>query len=382
MRILYLPKWYPRCDSPVSGIFVKEFAKVAAKYHEVAVIHAYPDPSMAGLFSICDSVEENIRVIRVAHKQMPGSYLLFLVSTFIAFRRLREDFLPDLVHVHVYSASFLAYVLKKLLKIPYVVTEHYAVLEEDFGVANPGERRLGIKVRILLEKLAFSNAAMLVNVSRFMDGQIRKLGVRTRSRIIPNIADTTVFFTDGNRKAFNRDKKDILFVGLPSHRKGLDSLLSATSRLHERRDDFIVHIIGDSESRIGYENLSRSSGISESVLFHGSLSKSEISEFMRKASFLVLPSIWENLPCAIIEAMACGLPVVATDVGGVRELVNRDTGILVSPDDIDMLTESMEYMLDNYLEFDSRLISEYAMSRFGCDVVGEQLREIYNVLTC
>ncbi|MBL0131813.1 MAG: glycosyltransferase [Chitinophagaceae bacterium] len=86
----------------------------------------------------------------------------------------------------------------------------------------------------------------------------------------------------------------------------------------------------------------------------------------------------ENSPCVIGEALCCGLPVIATDVGGIPELVNENNSIRVVPKDEEALAGVMRQMMDNYAKFDRKKIAEDAQSRFSYPVIGKKIDEIYS----
>ena len=92
---------------------------------------------------------------------------------------------------------------------------------------------------------------------------------------------------------------------------------------------------------------------------------------------IVMPSLTENLPVAIIEAMACGLPVVASRVGGIPEMVDEQTGMLVAPADPAALARALGSMLDHHRDYSSELIAERARSRWSMPVLGETWTAIY-----
>jgi len=98
---------------------------------------------------------------------------------------------------------------------------------------------------------------------------------------------------------------------------------------------------------------------------------------MRNADFFVLPSLWESLPCVLIESMASGIPVVATNVGGIPEIINKKTGILIPPKNEKTLTQTIDYMLDHCNSYSKRDIAKYAQKKFSYEVVAKTLLEIY-----
>jgi len=98
---------------------------------------------------------------------------------------------------------------------------------------------------------------------------------------------------------------------------------------------------------------------------------------MRECDFFVLPSFYENFGVVYIEAMACGKPVIATNAGGPKEIVNEDIGVLVPPKDVEALIKAIEYMLDNYQNYSTEKIAQYAKKRFSYEAIGKILDEVY-----
>ena len=142
------------------------------------------------------------------------------------------------------------------------------------------------------------------------------------------------------------------------------------------RSDFILDIIGDGPMRCEYEIMTKRLGLDSVIRFHGFKPKHDVGEFMRNADVFVLPSLWENLPCVLIEAMASGLPVVATNVGGIPEIVNDEVGILVPPGDADAFAHALDCILENIDTYSSKDIASYAQ-RFSYKAVGKKLTDLY-----
>jgi glycosyltransferase involved in cell wall biosynthesis len=101
---------------------------------------------------------------------------------------------------------------------------------------------------------------------------------------------------------------------------------------------------------------------------------------MRRAHFFVLPSLWENAPHVLLEAMACGLPVVATDVGGVAEIVGEDAGVLVPPGDPAALAEAIAVMCERHDSYDAQALARRAEERYGYEAVAREWTEVYDAL--
>jgi len=370
LNLLIIPRWYPRDDRPVSGIFVREFAKAVSKYCNVAVLFGHETQSVKGFYEIRHKKDENIETFYVFYRKIGISYISYALAMFLAFLKIKKSFYPDLIHVHVYSAGVLPVILKYIYGIPYVVTEHFKIIKSN---------RKAERVKLLLAKLVFEKADLLVHVSKFMAYDIERYGIKNKHVIVPNTVDTSLFYYNDSKNV-NSTIKHIIFVGNPTSRKGIDYLLQAVHILRQKREDFVLDIVGDGEECPKYKNMAKKLNISDIVVFHGTKSKKEVAEMMRQSSFLVLPSLWENLPCVLIEAIATGLPVIATDVGGVREIIDESIGVIVPPGDTDSLVGAIEFMLDNSDSYDRTKISEYGQKLFSYDAVGRKLYEVYRAV--
>ena len=98
---------------------------------------------------------------------------------------------------------------------------------------------------------------------------------------------------------------------------------------------------------------------------------------MQEANALLMFSRFENSPCSIIEALCCGLPVIATRVGGIPELINETNGMLVESLDNKGLIAAMGEMITNYTVYNRKKIAEDAAARFSYPVIGKKLDEVY-----
>jgi glycosyltransferase involved in cell wall biosynthesis len=148
------------------------------------------------------------------------------------------------------------------------------------------------------------------------------------------------------------------------------------AQLRQEREDWHLDIVGDGPARADYERRATELNLTGLVTFHGQKPKAEVAEFMRRADIFVLPSLWENLPCVVIEAMASGLPTVASETGGIPELISPTTGILVPPKDAARLATALADMIRFPNRFDREVIARQAR-RFSPAVVGQELDLVY-----
>lgn len=370
-KILFLTPWYPSDLNLSSGIFIEELAQTVALEHEVIVIHSEAIPKFKG-FTKFSSIEKsgNLKIYRFYHKELnPRLFSIFLMTYNMlkGFRYLmKKKWQPDLIHANVYESALAAYLIQKKANIPYVVSEHWS----GFPL-----KKLNI-FSLIIAKIVFRNANFVLPVSRFLMRAIKNYGIKAKYQVLPNVVDESIFYPPKTSPPLYQSIKKILFVGRLHPIKGLELLLRSLDYLSKFRDDFELHIVGDGPLIHKLKNYA----VNYKVRFYGFLSKREIAELMRRSAFLVLPSYQENLPCVVIEAHMAGLPVVASRVGGVVELITPENGIMVSPGDEDELAEAISWMLDNYNIFNKKKIAERAKEVFSRRSILNKLTKIYTSL--
>jgi glycosyltransferase involved in cell wall biosynthesis len=151
-----------------------------------------------------------------------------------------------------------------------------------------------------------------------------------------------------SEKGRETPQKRIIFVGRFDPVKGLDNLLRAMNSVGKVLPDAQLILVGDGKERKNLESLADSLGIRDSVDFAGRLNGEKKTEYLCQADLFVLPSISEGFGIVILEAMACGLPVVATRVGGVPDLVEDGVnGYLVESRDFQEMAKKIILLLQN-----------------------------------
>lgn len=360
----------------MGGVFVREHAKAVRLYDEVVVLHcAGPKAGLKRSWwmeqETNKDLTEDLPTYRVMSRPSPIPktwYFFYLLSVWRAFRRIvTQGFRPDIIHAHVYTAGVPAVLIGKLYHIPVVITEQ----------STEFPRKLLRGSAVWRARLAFQWADIVMPVSGSLKAAIEDYGIRARFRLVPNVVDTHLFHPGRSSNARNQ-LKHLLVVSLldSSHKKGIPHLIKALSKLRDQREDWHLDIVGDGPARDGYEELSADLGITDKVTFHGLKSKPEVAHFMRRADLFVLPSLWENLPCVLLESMASGLPMVSTRTGGTPEIVSQDVGILVPPGDELQLSKAINQMLGSLDKYDRHLIAQKA-SRYSHNSVGLAYHSLY-----
>ena len=370
LRVLVVPKWYPWPDQPVLGSFCREHARALATRHDVVVL-----PSLAmrrpgfARYSLEDSVEDGLRTMRVRYRRpllRPAAMGFQLDGMLAALRRLRrEGWVPDVVHAHVYQAGLPALALGRRAGAPVVVTEHYTGFQR--GLVTGYERWIA--------RAAFGGADLVAPVSEDLAGHLCAIAPKARMRVLPNVVDTDVFHPPGEPRAAGSPPR-LLTVGSLADKKGQRYLIEALARLDGERTA-TLDIVGGGPLRGELEALAAQLGLAERVRLRGELPKEEVARLMRESDVFALPSIHETFGCVLIESMASGLPVVATPVGGVPEVVGDGRAVLVPPHDPDALAAAISQTLASTSGERRAELAAQTAERYGYRAVADAWSDVY-----
>jgi glycosyltransferase involved in cell wall biosynthesis len=331
----------------------------------VVLVDDGPDRRVRGLYSLTEERDEQFEVVRLSYRPR-GARIAHLVAVLELARRLRRSGAPvDILHAHVHWMGWTAVLAGKLLRRPVVISEHSSEWNE--RTLTPGALRRA--------KFAFRQAALVCPVSRALQSSIEKYGVRARFRVVPNAVDTSVFHPA--EQIGEGVPGRLVNVALHEEIKGLDLLLRAFALLGEHRLEVSLELIGEGPQSHVLQQLASGLGIGERVSFRGTFVPGQVAEALREADLFVLSSRSETLGAAVIEALCSGLPVVATAVGGVPEVVGEEDGVLAPPGDARRLAAAVEVALDGYESFDRAAIARRARGRYSTEAIGATWHEIY-----
>ncbi len=194
--------------------------------------------------------------------------------------------------------------------------------------------------------------------------------------IIPNI----VPLVSANVKPWHERQQVLLMVGAFTPEKNHALALQAIGPMLAENSDLHLVLLGDGSSRSRFESVVASYPWASKVAFMGNVSADNVAKHMRDARALVLCSRIEGQPGVIVEAMGSGLPVVATDVGGVPELLAHNRGVLVPQGDADALRTALGLIVSGVLP-DLTAAREYACQTFSPAIVTAQFAQLYQRLS-
>lgn len=194
--------------------------------------------------------------------------------------------------------------------------------------------------------------------------------------VISNVCNTDLFVPDQT----NKSKKQIIHISTLDHNaKNFIGILNVIKEIKALRDDFVLNVISEFEKPEMVQFV-KENQLEDCVHFLGRMPEQEVADTLSKNDFLILFSNYENQPCVILEAFSCGLPVIATSVGGIPEIVNDERGVLIPRKDEQALKDAILKMLDNHTHYNKTDIRDYAVSNFSPDQIGKAFHHIYKML--
>lgn len=278
--------------------------------------------------------------------------LSFCLNLLLALFRYRNEY--DLVHFHGASLPLIFSVMPlKLMRKKIVAKVAGAKMKIEAGSFRGAYLFLGdIFIRILRRVDAFVAISSEIRDDLLKDGFDPAVIHEIPNFILPGqfhpLHDPDA--RERLKKGLGIDSADraLTFSGRLVKRKRVDVLLGAMAEVLRRRSDVVLIVLGQGEMKAGLENMARSLGIQDRVVFRNFVPN--ILDYLHITDIFVFPSGKEGLPNALLEAMACSLPVIASRIGGVTDIVkDRENGLLVAPGDQQELGKAILELLDDEL---------------------------------
>ena len=305
------------------GVSLKIWAEVGMLDREIAIYNRL-SPFFKKIYLFSYGTESDYRYVAKLAKNVlivprPAYWpkrLYSLLMPFIHWELLKNI---DIFKTNQMLGSWTAAIAKIMFRKKLVVRTGYVL-----SINNSKDKNINKILVYLIEKLAYAFADGIILTSKEALNYIKHKYKPTAQYIyvIPNYIDTRLFY-------FQKDIKklpgSICFVGRLSNEKNIISLLSSLDNL-----PYQLTIIGSGELQDELERLSHK--LSLKTLFLGNVPNSQLPDILNRHEMFILPSLYEGLPKVLLEAMACGLPVIGSNVNGIKEIIkDAQNGILCEP---------------------------------------------------
>lgn len=372
MRIAVLVSEYPSKKNPYDNIFVHSQVKALKKKGiEIDVLQIdMRSMRKRRQFGFYKRRYENVNIYVYSIPCGPIPYLLEYIST-LGMSKLLKIYLennkrPDFVHIHFGRVAFYAYRSLKKYNIPYIITEHSS------EVLLQSKLQYTAKTKY---KRVYKDAKKIIAVSLSLKEQIQKL-TNNNIEVIPNIIPDYMF--ENHEEIQKENPLNFLFISVGSliKNKSFDLTIKAFAEVVQEDPNAKLIIVGDGAEKKNLNLLVQQLNIQDSVEFKGIVPNNKLPRLYQACDCFVLPSKFETFGVVYLEAMACGIPVIATRCGGPNEFVNNSNGILVDVDDQEELVVAMKRMIKSS-DFEPSKIKEYAYNISSTEVVVRKLENVF-----
>jgi L-malate glycosyltransferase len=384
MHILIIPSWYNTPAEPIRGSFFRDQALALQKAgHRVGLL--VPPAKLRSLHGLAE-VRRNFRRAntaitveddgRMAVYRMPWwgwwpslyPWARGPLGLRIFDRYCQEQGTPDVLHGQsVLYGGYLAAYIGQHRGVPSVLTEHSSAFIRQLIL--PGQ---GHFIRYTLRHLDRRLAVQLPLVQA-----LQRFAPEQPIDVLPNVVDTD-YFTPGPDAVSDQPFMFAVICRLAPYKR-IDMLLRAFAQAFLGQ---AVHlnIGGDGKQRAAWEQLTQQLGIAAQVTFLGALSREAVRDLIRRSHAVVSSSDVETFGVTLIEAMACGKPVISTRSGGPESFVTESNGLLVPKGDPAALADALAQLVRDYASYDQAAIRADTVAHFSETAFIEQTERIYEEL--
>jgi glycosyltransferase involved in cell wall biosynthesis len=316
---IFLPKWLGGAEIMTQNIAID----LAKKGHEVHVITLLDK----GLKKLNLENEFYIHRINKPNIKILGQ-LIFWFKSFLLIIKLK----PEIVLVEYISFlnSLISYLSKKIFKIPYILQGHGSDIYNISGMK-----------KLILKYLSKDASAVFVltkdmenEVRKFYHGNVFIIPNGLDQKFLDNVSKNDLMKSKIRTKLNLNQKLVLLFIGSLRTIKGVKYLINAIPQIKKFEKDVILLVVGNGPQKKELEMLVQNLNLNNNVRFFGKINRNHISPFYSIADIFILPSLSEGFPTVLLEAMAFGIPIIATNINGINEIIkNNKNGFLVNPKD-------------------------------------------------
>lgn len=378
-RVLFLSAWYPMPHDPMFGLFVQKHARVVASVCDVAVVYAYaaPEGSVSGVViqQSVNGVNEFLISYPLARRGPLKGFVNFwrwIKANYKCFQIAKAQWgLPHLVHANILTrVGLMAYLLKIVYGIPYLISEHWSrYFTPHLAFRNRAHRWL---TRFIIRK-----SETLTVVSDALGKAMVHAGLCKRYSLIPNVVETRLF-KPGMRSNSSAKKQIIHISCFEEKSKNLSGILKAVKRLSDQRQDFTLQMVGEGHDLPYARQLAAELNIPESVLeFTGLLEGEMLAGKLADSDLSILLSNYETFGIVVYESLACGVPVVVSDVADFRNHIDPGKGIVCLEHTPEAFARAISNMLDTAQSFEPEPMRQFVIEYFSEEFVRHHILQMY-----
>ena len=367
LNVLFICGWYPSKVLTNNGDFIQRHAEAASINHKITVIHIVTDKESKNdveyISEVINGVETHIAYLKYFKNPLKKIYIFTT-----AFKILIQKARPiDIVHLNqIFPFGVFSLYLKWFKKIPFIISEHFT------GYHSPQSKNISF-LQKLISSIITRKASFVCPVSNDLKNSMLKLGFKGNYFRVPNVVNTDLFYPS--------EKSENIFTlthisNMNNNHKNIKGILRVVKKLVNEIDLFKFKLIG--EGSANYIPFAKQIGINfDKTIFIDQIPHKKIAENLKESNLFILFSNYENLPCVILEAFSCGLPVISTNVGGIEEYFPKDFGFLINVKDEEALLQKIIEVF-TFFKSDTKKMHNYVQNNFSNRTIANQFSELYN----
>jgi glycosyltransferase involved in cell wall biosynthesis len=314
----------------------------------------------------------------VVLKRLKFGKILFPIQIFYDLFRLEREVKklnPDLIHIQSTIPTFSLFAAYITRRYPLLITVH-GYIKEECKFHTGLEKIINVFLSSPLERWALSKIPNIITVCPQIKEIIQKI-TYSNIFIIPNGIDVKYIQAIKPFKTYTNHT--IFYIGVLNKRKGVDDLVRAIPLVKYEIKDIRLYVAGTGPDMNKLKNLVKNLNLEKNVIFLGFISEENKFSYMKSMDVFVLATYWESFPIVLLEAMACGKPIITTDVAGNPfAVIDGINGFLVKPGNWRQISEKLIYLFKN--EELIKKMGEESKKRALCFdwiTIAQQTRDIY-----
>jgi glycosyltransferase involved in cell wall biosynthesis len=380
--VLLIPGWFPSKINFLAGDFIERHARAASLYFSIKVLFVVKDNCLA------------FGTIKLEHNRLSDNYETFIyyyssssslkyfekiASVWLQAKCLSKGFtniiasygLPSLIHAHV-LLKHAWFALKKAQQynIPLIASEQWTGYLPE--AAHEFESLTSFQKRTIRNIL--QHAVVVTTVSEYLALQLKKHFYFKQHTVIPNLVDTSIFFPVNVSNSITT----FVHISTLSTQKNFDEILQACILLRSTQEKFQLKVFAPKNKF--YSEKVRASNLEEFVIFKSEVSQPVLSKEVATSDALILYSNYETFGCVIVEANACGVPVIVSDFPVFNEnVIDNVTGFKVPLHDPKALADCMKQIINKQHAFNKEQIVKTTKEKYSFEVIGQTFANVYNL---
>jgi glycosyltransferase involved in cell wall biosynthesis len=379
-NILIFPSWFPSKNNPLNAIFTKKHIDLISLSNKTVVVYAEKVLKQEDSYSLEKIINQNYSVYTCFYKANTNYFIV--VRKAVNFTRRVNAYIKaiqstkvkitkfDFIHIHVVGfESIIPLFYKFFKKVPFFVSEHSTVYLTNTSIHS---------INTLFKRLIIQQSSGISVVSKALKNGIEKLNINHDNFvIIPNYVDEQKFCYTPREK--NKKVKFLHISRLDEKAKNVIGILNSFEDIFKSNKDIELHIVGGFIGDISEaEKHSAHLDSNSNIYFHGIKLGDEILKYYHQADIIIMFSNYETQGVVTLEALFCGLNVLATNLPCLKEYLNNNNSVLVNPKDEKQLKKNMQLFLDKkWNVWAPKKIAEEIKERFSSKKISADFLSFY-----